>query len=107
MKAPSIVRIASIDYRVIVAPTPLDGEKRDVLGRTRNISGQILLDSALTSQEANTTFWHEIVHSIGYRYFYNSMFPQKTNEEYVDRLGEALAQVMRDLGIVFEFGPPP
>jgi len=104
MKAPNIVRIGCRDYKVLLAPAPLDPESRGVTGRVRNQIGEILIDSAIPPEEKNGTFWHEIIHGIGYRYFYNSLFPSGKNEEMVDRLGEALAQVMRDLGIVFEFG---
>ena len=103
MKAPLIVRIGSRDFTISLAEPPIEPDNRGTLGKIDYSKSSIQLDRVLDAQTKSYALWHEIAHGIDNQYFGLRLL--KTEQD-AELLGEALAQVMRDLGIVFEFGPP-
>ena len=104
MKAPTIVRIGCVTYAVRLGQPPIDPDNRGTLGKINHNDSLIEIDAVLGPQAKNYALWHEIAHGIDNRYFGMRLFK---DEEAAELLGEALAQVMRDLGIVFVFEDTP
>lgn len=102
MKAPKVIRIGSRDFTVSLVAPPVDPDNRGTLGKIDYSQSSIQLDAVLDAQTKSYALWHEIAHGIDNQYFGLRLL----TEQEAELLGEALAQVMRDLGIVFEFDMP-
>jgi hypothetical protein len=95
---PLSVRIGCCDYAVSVMPAPLNDYNRDAVGRINFEQGELLLDDTLSRDALNKTFWHEVAHGIDNAYFGSELLTEAQTEV----MATALAQVMRDLGFIFE-----
>jgi len=104
MKAPTIVRIGSRDFTISLTEPPIDPDNRGTLGKIDYSNSGIKIDAVLDVQTKSYVLWHEIVHGIDNQYFGLRLLK---SEQEAELLGEALAQVMRDLGIVFVFEDTP
>jgi hypothetical protein len=102
MKLPDHIRVGGVDYAILFKPAPVDPDDRTAIGIAHHTNLQISIDSALPDQRWNETAWHEIVHSIDKQYFNQTLFPAKECEDKVSVFANAIAQVLRDLGISFE-----
>jgi len=95
-------RIAGHEYRVILTKGIIDPDKRGAIGQCKNNTHELKIDTTQEPSEQSVVFLHEILHAISFRYFFNTLFGEAgttENEEMIDRLSEALYQVLSSAGI--------
>jgi len=97
LRQPTAVEIGG--HRVIVEIQDGLLLDRGIYGYYDFSRGVIVIDSGISHSLQNETFWHEMTHMVDVVYFNNQMF----DENQTDIFAQGLFQVMKSLGITFDF----
>ena len=96
MKRPRTIEAGAREYKVIV--DPLLQLNEGLVGMCDHQKCEIRLLPRYFSSQLDETLWHEIVHAI------NVVFlNDKLCEDVINPLGQGYSQVMKGIGITFEW----
>ena len=96
MKRPTVITVGAREYKVIVDPQLQLSE--GLVGQCNHQKYEIRLLPRFFASQLDETLWHEIGHAIDVVFLNN-----KLCEEDIHSLSQGYAQVMKGLGITFEW----